>query len=93
MRKIYFIILMMIIQISPTIGEDNQSTNNATYRVLVDHTYGFYRVYEANNATSVINYENRTLNISKGDTIIWLNDAVPDTKLTIVNKQNLWENQ
>lgn len=90
MRKIYLIILIMIILISPVIGENNQSTNNTTYRVFVDNTYGFYRVYEANSDRS-IEYENRTLNISKGDTIIWTNDAVPDTKLTIINKQNLWE--
>lgn len=90
MRKIYFIILMMSILISPAMGEDNQSNNNTTYRVFVDNTYGFYRVYAVNNMASV-SYENRTLNISKGDTVIWINDAVPDTKLTIMNKQNLWD--
>lgn len=90
MRKIFIIILIMISQIFPVIGEDNQSTNNTTYRVLVDNMYGFNRVYGVENAAP-IEYENRTLNISKGDTIIWINDAVPDTKLTIINKQNLWD--
>lgn len=89
MIKIFIIVLMMSVLIAPAMGEDNQSTNNTTYRVFVDHTYGFYRVYEANSDRSV-EYENRTLNISKGDTVIWTNDAVPDTKLTILNKQNLW---
>ena len=88
MRKIYLLILMMIL-IPPVMGGDNQSTNNTTYRVLVDNTYGFYRVYAVNNIASV-SYENRTLNISKGDTIIWINDAVPDVKLTIISKENLW---
>ncbi len=87
MRKI-FIILLISILIPLAMGEDNQS-KNTTYRVLVDHTYGFYRVYEINGAT--VNYENRTLNISKNDTIIWINDAVPDVKLTIISKQNLWD--
>lgn len=94
MRKIYIIVLIMFILISPVTGEDNQSVNNnTTYRVLVDQHHGFYRVYQVYNATSsnTIYYENGTLNISRGDTIIWINDAVPDARLTIVSEEKLWD--
>ena len=28
-----------------------------------------------------------------GDTIVWINDAIPDGPLTIISKDNLWENR
>ena len=95
MKKIYIIILiMMSISISPVLGVDNQSINNSkTFRILVDQYNGFYRAYEIYNVTlaKAAPYENRSLNISRGDTIIWINDAVPDTELTMVSKEGLWD--
>lgn len=84
MMKIYIIILMMIILICPVMANDNKSA----YRVFVDHKYGFYKVYESNGSS--VNYENRTLNISRGDIVTWVNDEVADARLTIVSRQNLW---
>jgi plastocyanin len=60
------------------------------YEVDVDQDYGFYRVVEKNNTPLV--YENLTLNINSGDTVIWINDATPDWELTIVSEQGLWDN-
>lgn len=85
MMKIYIIILIMIILIYPVMASDDKS---AIYRVFVDHKYGFYKVYESNGSS--INYENRTLNISRGDIVTWINDEVADARLTIVSRQNLW---
>lgn len=99
MKKVYIIVLLVIISVSihPVVGEHNQSTNNQSikksisYRILVDQYHGFYRVYNASSDKAVF-YQNDTLNINKGDTITWLNDAVPDTKLTIISRQKLWNN-
>lgn len=92
MIKIYIMLIVSIL-ISPVAAEENQSINNSTYRVLVDQYNGFYAVYQIHNVTlpKTIPYENRTFNISKGDTVIWSNEAVPDIKLSIGNKENLWD--
>lgn len=50
----------MMILISPVMGENNQSMNNTTYRVLVDQHHGFYRVYAVNNMTAV-SYDKLTI--------------------------------
>ncbi len=60
------------------------------YRVYVDEWYGFYRVIE-NNYTP-LKYENQTLNLNAGDTVIWINDASDNSDMTIVSAQNLWDN-
>ncbi len=60
------------------------------YKSFVDQDYGFKRVIEINYRPIV--YQNLTLNISAGDTVIWVNDANPDEKLTIVSEQGLWNN-
>ena len=61
-----------------------------TYKSFVDQDYGFKRVVEINYQPFV--YQNLTLNIRTGDTVIWVNDATPDEKLTIVSEQGLWDN-
>ena len=67
--------------------------NHSTYTTFVDHARGFHRVYKnENNLDKIVDYQNRTLNISVGDTIFWSNDAVPEVRLTILSKQNLWKN-
>jgi len=35
-------------------------------------------------------YENLTLDIYSGDTVIWINDADPDERLTVISEQGLW---
>ncbi len=64
--------------------------NSSTYKVFVDEDYGFKRVIETNYKP--ISYQNLTLNIYTGDTIIWVNDATSNEMLTIVSEQNLWSN-
>ncbi len=64
--------------------------NKSTYKVFVDESYGFRRVIETNYRP--ISYQNLTLNIYAGDTVIWVNDATTNEKLTIVSEQNLWSN-
>jgi len=58
------------------------------YKTFVDQDYGFKRVIEINYRPFV--YQNLTLNVSAGDTMIWVNEANPDEKLTIVSEQGLW---
>ena len=62
----------------------------SVYKVFVDQDYGFKRVVEVNYTPIV--YENLTLNIRVGDTVIWINDATPDEQMTIVSEQDLWSN-
>lgn len=58
------------------------------YKAYVDQDYGFKRVIEANYTPFV--YDNLTLNIRTGDTVMWINDASPDERLTVMSEQNLW---
>ncbi|MDD5473792.1 MAG: hypothetical protein PHU34_06545 [Candidatus Methanoperedens sp.] len=60
------------------------------YKSFVDQYYGFKRVVESNYTQFA--YENLTLNIHVGDTVLWINDADPDEILTIVSEQGLWSN-
>ena len=61
----------------------------SVYRVLVDDWYGFYKVSGGNDTP--FKYENQTLNINAGDTVIWVNDASNNDELTILSVQNLWD--
>lgn len=63
-----------------------------TYKSDVDQDYGFYRVTSMDVNMSV-NYMNKTLNITVGDEVVWINDATPDEPLTIISEQGLWENR
>lgn len=81
---------------------NNQSINNKSisnqsikkqinYRIAIDQYRGFYRVYIANTSGRVVTVSyNGSLYITKGDTITWMNDAVPDARLTIISQQKLW---
>lgn len=83
---------MISILISPVVAIDNQSNqNNTTYRTFVDQNHGFYIVYQVYDVTfgKVANYQNRTLNISRGDTITWINRE--DMRLTVISEQKLWD--
>lgn len=98
MGKMACVIILLIIFgfVSPVIGGDSISDNISirepiVYKVYIDKDHGFYRVYNQTSDKAVLPYINRTLNIYKGDTIIWENDAVPDMRMTIVSKQNLWD--
>ena len=75
---------------TPTPTQTPASRIPSVYRVFVDQDYGFKRVVEVNHTPFV--YENLTLNITIGDTVIWVNDATPDEQMTIVSEQNLWSN-
>lgn len=93
MRKMYItvVLLMMIsILISPVIGDDNSTKKPVTYRVFVDNQQGFNRIYDITLNKPVYS-QNRTLNIYRGDTIIWTNNI--DKRLTIVSEQKLWDNK
>lgn len=69
-----------------------------TYKSDVDNYYGFYRIIAVDSDTNTSSskmpsYVNKTLNISVGDTIIWINDADPDEPLTIMSTEGLWGNR
>ncbi|VVB85166.1 Uncharacterised protein [uncultured archaeon] len=67
------------------------AAGSSSYTVLVDDTLGFYKVYNLNNTP--FTYDNQTLNITAGDTVIWKNDVWDNSELTILSKQNLWGNR
>jgi plastocyanin len=92
MIKRLIIIFILTMFLNPVIASDNQ-IKNVNYRVLVDQKNGFYKVYEIDNGTfKNPDYQNNTLNISKGDTITWSNEAYVDYQLTIMSIPNLWDN-
>lgn len=80
--------------------DNNQSLQNRTsdtYRVLVDGYNGFYRIYRiydvrTSEEITYTEYDNNTLNIRVGDTVIWSNED-PVEYLTIVSIPKLWENR
>lgn len=93
MRKMYITVILLVmisILISPVIGDDNSTKKPVTYRVFVDNQQGFNRIYDITLNKPVYS-QNRTLNIYRGDTIIWTNNI--DKRLTIVSEQKLWDNK
>lgn len=96
-------ILSLIIFLVPlSIGSDENkipgnisnvpNVTSVTYRSSVDQDYGFYRVIDITTHMPA-SYENNTLTINIGDTVIWENDATPDEPLTIISEQGLWGNR
>jgi plastocyanin len=92
MIKRLIIIFILTMFLNPVIAIDNR-IKNVNYSVLVDQKNGFYKVYEIDNGTfKNPDYPNNTLNISKGDTITWSNEAYVDYQLTIMSIPDLWNN-
>jgi plastocyanin len=61
-----------------------------TYISYVDDNLGFYKVRNLDIPPRTFEYNDHTLNIYQGDTIIWQNDA-ERTTFTILSDQNLWD--
>lgn len=69
------------------------------YEVLVDDTYGFKQVRIIEPSKMAFKYENLTLVLNAGDTVIWKNYAYSPSgnqsynnlDITIVSVQNLWD--
>lgn len=99
-NKYVLIVTLVFLLISSAIGaignnETIENTSNRTpvvYSSSVDQDYGFYRVIDI-VAHKPSQYENNTLTIYVGDTVIWQNDATPDEPLTIISEQGLWGNR
>ncbi|VVB91444.1 Uncharacterised protein [uncultured archaeon] len=60
------------------------------YKADVDSYRGFTRI--VSNSSKPVQYDvyNRTLTIVAGDTVVWINDADPEEKLTILSEEGLW---
>lgn len=82
--KILIAVIIMAVVIYPAIGE--------IYNSPVDIRYGFKTIYN-DTGTIDVSYQNNTLTINQGDTVVWINDDSSDSKLTIINIQNLWDNE
>jgi plastocyanin len=65
----------------------------SVYKVIVDDYYGFKIVRIIEPANAQFKYENLTLNINAGDSVIWENQAYDNSELTIVSEQNLWDSK
>ena len=100
-KNISTVLLVMTLVMTLPIGaiSNNETTENVsnvtaiTYRSLVDQDYGFYRVTDITTLKQAPYDTNYTLTIYVGDTVVWINDATPDEPLTIISKDNLWENR
>lgn len=84
---------MISILISPVIGADNKHIENSVaYRTFVNQYHGFHTVYKVlGTSINGVHYSNSTLNIYRGDKVLWINDE--DTMITIISKQNLWNDK
>lgn len=76
---------------SPSLYNDPYNRTPDTYKVLVDGYYGFYRMYDVNTGEEIINeeYEDKTLRIRIGDTVIWSNED-PVEYFTVMSDPQLW---
>lgn len=84
-----FIGLLCIIALTPYAAVAAPSV----YRVWVDDNYGFYQVRNIEPGNITFKYENNTLNINAGDSVIWENQADNNNELTIISEQNLWDSK
>lgn len=101
-RNRYTLVALLVVvfillpsSISAINNEVMKNTSNITpvaYKSFVDQDYGFYRVIGI-TTNKPAPYENNTLTINVGDTVIWQNDATPDEPLTIISEQALWKNR
>jgi plastocyanin len=69
------------------------AATTAVYRVRVHDYYGFYQVRNIEPGNITFKYENNTLNINAGDSVIWENQADNNYELTIISEQNLWDSK
>ena len=98
-RKIYIMLMMMIslsILSGIVSGIENQSNQSSmrdpiVYKSLID-TSGFRKVLNM-TSNNLAPYQNNTLNIYKGDKVIWVNDESAEKRFTIISKQKLWKNE
>ena len=96
--SITLLLIVFILLSSPISAITNdtiENTSNRTpviYSSSVDQYNGFYRVIDI-VTYKPSRYEDHTLAIYVGDTVMWLNDADPDEPLTIISKQGLWANR
>lgn len=79
--------IVVILNISTIASAEGAPT---TYTTYVDIGMGFYKVRDLTTPSHKFDYENRALNISQGDTMIWKNDA-EKTTFTLVSEQGLWD--
>lgn len=97
MKKMKILKIISILSISflliTEIGEAEEGAdiadNSSTYRTLVDGYKGFTRVINQDTGKN-IPFENHTIYIKMGDTILWVNDDMSDP-FTIISKEKLWQ--
>jgi plastocyanin len=73
------------------VADAGVGTTSTTYISYVDDNLGFYKVRNLDQPPRQFTYIDHILNINKGDTVIWQNDA-DKTTFTILSNQNLWDN-
>lgn len=86
------ILIFVLILLSMTIANANNGNISTTYLTYVDDGLGFYKIRNLDIPPRQFEYNDHTLNINQGDTVIWQNDADKAT-FTIVSNQNLWSNE
>lgn len=89
-KSLMLIIIILVVRPILVTGQTD-STNVTTYISFVDDVLGFYKVRDVTDASHKFEYKDHTLNINKGDTVIWQNDA-EKASFTVLSEQNLWDN-
>ncbi|PWB51258.1 MAG: hypothetical protein C3F06_10595 [Candidatus Methanoperedenaceae archaeon] len=64
-------------------------TGSTTYTTYMDSKFGFYKVRDI-TSNSIFSYDEHTLTINQGDTMIWKNDDDRDKAISIVSDEKLW---
>lgn len=83
--KIFTIVVVLVL--STVIVYGKTDVTPITYKSYIDGTFGFYKIRTTVNKP--ITYENHTLTINQGDTIIWISDT-ESKQFTIISDQRLW---
>ncbi|MBU4077061.1 MAG: hypothetical protein KKI06_10220, partial [Euryarchaeota archaeon] len=85
--------LLSILLLSIIITTHAAAAAPSVYKVIVDDYYGFKIVRIIEPSNTQFTYENLTLKINSGDSVIWENQAYDNNELTIVSEQNLWDSK
>lgn len=82
---------MMATSAKEQINISAEHTGPITFNTYIDPGYGFYKVRDVTTFKAApFDINNRTLFISQGDTVSWINDADTKVSLSIVSEQGLW---
>lgn len=76
-----------------TTGSTATANGNVVYNTYVDNYKGFYRIQLISGIGSMTTASVTDFTINAGNSIQWVNDVLPEERITIVSKDGLWKDE